>query len=387
MRTAATRQGRHPVRGGLLASVVLLGAGSAAQAQTAPRFDLQIERDTRPRTSILSNLSVAYRVTVRDRVTGGPPERHVVFAQATNQQGEKTPSFACGHTNDVDARTPPGVFDCTVIVDHGGAWTFVAVVLEERTDPRMSPAPLAQGSVPFDLATDEITTDEVPGAEISASVGDVAVLFGHAVAAAAWFACVALLIALALPGARRFLSSHGRHRLERRLDTIVKATWITTGLVTGSGVYLTFTATAYDAPFSSSAVEAVFKLPYGKPYFLALATKIALYLLMVGAAIPLLRAAQRRLLSRDDVSPPLASMAGNEDEVSAGRSTGGGVACDVRTAAPLVTAAPEPVPAGGGNVRLRAAVAVIAGGGVGMAVCVTLLKYLHELIESARGLL
>jgi hypothetical protein len=33
------------------------------------------------------------------------------------------------------------------------------------------------------------------------------------------------------------------------------------------------------------------------------------------------------------------------------------------------------------------AAALIAAGALGVAVCVTILKYLHELIESARGLL
>jgi hypothetical protein len=379
MKTAPRRPRRHPVRCGLVASVIVLGVASPAAAQAVPQFDLQVERDTRPRTSVVSNLSVAYRVTVRDRATGGPPDRHVVFAQATNQQGEKTPSFACGHTNDVDSRTPPGVYDCTVIVDHGGAWNFVAVLLEERTDPRQSPVPLAEATVPFELSTPQVTTDEVPGAEISASPGDVALLFGHASAAAGWFACVALLAALALPGPRRFLSTAGRHGLERRLDLIVKATWVTTGLVLGSGVYLTFTQTAYDAPFSSSAIDAVFALPYGRPYFLALTAKVALYALMVGASIPLVLGARRRLLSGADAPAP--ELTPVDLEPLPVTRPGGGVACDVR-----LRTAPLPAPAGApGSGRLAAA--LIAAGALGVAVCVTILKYLHELIESARGLL
>jgi hypothetical protein len=370
---------RHPIRCGLVASVITLAVASPAAAQGAPQFDLQVERDTRPRTSVLSNLSVAYQVTVRDRATGRPPDRHVVFAQATNQQGEKTPSFACGHTNDVDSRTPPGVYDCTVIVDHGGAWNFVAVLLEERTDPRQSPVPLAQATVAFELSTPQVTTDEVPGAEISASPRDVVLLFGHASAAVGWFGCVALLAALALPGVRRFLSTAGRHHLERRLDLIVKATWVTTGLVVGSGVYLTFTQTAYDAPFSSSAVDAVFALPYGRPYFLALAAKIALYAVMVGASIPLVLGARRQLLSGADAPAPELTSVDLEPIPVA--PPGGGVACDVRVrTAPLATVAET---AGSGGLG---AVLIVAGA-TGVAVCVTILKYLHELIESARGML
>jgi hypothetical protein len=380
MKAASRRPRRHAARCGLAASVIVLGVASPSAAQGVPQFDLQVERDTRPRTSVLSNLSVAYRVTVRDRATGGPPDRHVVFAQATNAQGEKTPSFACGHTNDVDSRTPPGVYDCTVIVDHGGAWNFVAVLVEERTDPRRSPVPLAQATVPFELSTPQVTTDEVPGAEISASPGDVILLFGHASVAVGWFVCVALLAALALPGPRRFLSTAGRHGLERRLDLIVKATSVTTGLVVGSGAYLTFTQTAYDAPFSSSAVDAVFALPYGRPYFLALTAKVALYALMVGASIPLVLGARRRLLSGADA--PASELTPVDLEPLPVTPPGGGVACDFRLRTALLPALAEETPGGG-----RFAAVLIVAGGVGVAVCVTILKYLHELIESARGLL
>ena len=370
---------RSPVRSGLVALVLALGIAPPAVAQTDSRFDIRIERDTRPRTLLLSDLTATYTVTVRDRVTGGPPKGHVVFAQATNREGEKTPFFACGHMNDVDSRTPPGVFDCSVIVDHGGAWTFVAAVSEERTDREQSRAPVAQASVPFELATAWSTTNEVPGAEISAKVSDVAILFGHGAAAAGWFVGVLLLAALALPGARRSLSASGCHRLERRLDLIVRGTWVSTAAVVGSGVYLTLNQTAYDAPFSSAAVDAVFALPYGKPYFLALAAKVALYAVMVAASIPLVAGARRRMLSGTDAPAPELTPLDLEPLPVAASS--GGVACDVR-----VRPAPLPLltePAGGG----RLGAVVILSGAVGVAVCVTILKYLHELIESARGLL
>jgi hypothetical protein len=359
-----------------VAAVWDAGATGAA-AQSAPQLDIRIERDTRPRTSGVSNLSIAHTVTVRDRASGQvPQERYVVFAQATNQQGEKSTFFACGHTNDVDSRTPPGVYDCTVIVDHGGAWDFVAVVSEERSDPNQAPVPIAQASVAFELVTGASVSGEVPGTGISASITDVAVLFGHGAVAAGWFVCVALLSALALPGARRFLSTAGCHHLERRLDLIVKATWVTTGLVLGSGTYLTLTKTAYDAPFSSREVDAVFALPYGKPYFLTLTAKIVLYLLMVAAGVPLVRGARRRMLSSGsvpDVSPP-APARGTADTPA-----GGGVATAVRPAPSRVVRRPS----GPGPVSAT----VVLAGGVGIAVCVTILKYLHELIESARGLL
>ncbi len=197
--------------------------------------------------------------------------------------------------------------------------------------------------------------------------------------AIAWFLCVGLLVALTLPGARRYLSTIGLHQLERRLDLLVRSTWVTTGLVLGSGTYLTLNQTAYATPFSTSAAEAVFKLPYGKPYFLALGTKVALYLLMAAATIPLVRGARRQLLVSDAPAPAALGVA----VAPTGITTGGGVACDVRTEAPPALKR-SIVRASRG---LTVAVAVVAGGGIGVAVCVTVLKYLHELIESARGLL
>jgi hypothetical protein len=357
----------------LVASVMGIAAASGAgAAQARPDLDIRIEPDTRPRAPMANGLSVVYTVTVTDKATGQPVDRYVAFAQATNQAGEKSISFACGHTNDVDPRTPSGVYYCTVILDHGGHWTFVATV-SDKSGSADTPVPVAQASVPFELASNQVVSDEVPGTGISASTWDIGVLFAHTSVAIAWFLCVGLLVALTLPGARRYLSTIGLHRLERHLDRLVRATWVTTGLVLGSGTYLTLNQTAYEAPFSSSDAEAVFKLPYGKPYFLALGTKVALYLLLVATTIPLVRGARRRLLVRD-VPAPLAP--------APVPSTRGGVACDVRVEAPPVLRGAERDSRG-----LTVAAAVVAGGGVGIALCVTVLKYLHELIESARGLL
>jgi hypothetical protein len=374
---------RRALRTLLIASVMILTAGAGAgAAQTDTNLDIKIEPDARPRALMAAGLSVVYTVTVTDKATGQPVDRYVVFAHATNRAGEKSIAFACGHTNDVDPRTPPGVYYCTVILDHGGEWTFVAVVSDKSGDAD-SPVPVAQASVPFELASNQVVTDEVPGSELSASAWDIGVLFSHTSVAIAWFLCVVLLVALSLPRARRLLSTIGLHRLERRFDLLVKATWVTTGLVLGSGTYLTLNQTAYATPFSSSSIEAVFKLPYARPYFLALAIKITLYVVMAAATFPLIRGAQRRMLVSND-TPPTPEGPLLDDALPAR----GGVVCDVRTESvrtelpAIVLAQPAP--------RHRApavAAGVIAVGGAGIALCVTILKYLHELIESARGLL
>jgi hypothetical protein len=378
------------IRSLVVSAALVVGVAAGAAAQTGPRFDIQIERDTRPRTSILTNLSAAYRVTLHDHDTGQPPTgSYVMFAQATNAQGEKSPFFACGHVNDVDSRTPPGVYDCTVYVDHGGTWTFVASVSRERTDAKQAPVALAQASVPFDLPVGEVARGEdVKTVNLKARPRDVALLLGHTGVAVAWFACVALLIALALPGGRRWLSPSGRHRLEGGLDRIVRATAVTTGLVLGSGIYLTLKQTAYKTPLSSRAVHAAFGLPWGRPYFLTLAVKIGLYLVMAAATVPLVREARRRMLSSLDAPPPAPTPwgpgpGGSSTRVVGDRAT---VAVAERKAPPIEAGtAPQGEP--GVPLAVRLGAVTVLAGGAGVWLCVTILKYLHELIEAARAVL
>jgi hypothetical protein len=378
------------VRSLVVASVLVVGFAAGAVAQTAPRFDIQIEPDTRPRTSILANLSAVYRVTLRDHGTGqAPTGSWVMFSQATNSQGEKSPFFACGHVNDVDSRTPPGVYDCIVYVDHGGPWTFVALVSMERNDSKQAPVALAQASVGFDLPVGEVARGkELKTANLKAKPTDVALLLGHTGVAVAWFACVALLIALALPGGRRWLSPSGVHRLERNLDQIVKATAVTTALVVGSGFYLTLKQTAYKTPLSSRAMHAAFALPWARPYFLTLAVKIVLYLAMAAATVPLVRRARRRMLSSVDAPPAARSPWDSPMGRSSIRTVGDHSA--VAVADPQVVtvqADTAPVVEDGTAATVRLCMITVLAGGAGVWICVTILKYLHELIEAARGLL
>src|SRR5262249_50792384 len=144
---------------------------------------------------------------------------------------------------------------------------------------------------------------DVKTASLKVKPKDVALLQVHTAVAMAWFACVALLLVLAFPGGRRWLSPSGCHRLERGLDQIVKATAVATGGVLASGLYLTLKQTAYKTPLSSRAVHAAFALPWGKPYFVTLAVKIGLYLAMAAATVPLVREAKRRTLSSGDARP------------------------------------------------------------------------------------
>ena len=367
----------------LLAPLAVLGLATGSAAQTEPEIDVHIEQDLRPRTSIVARLTASYRVTVTDRSTGQPPAGdHVVSARAVNAQGEQSLNYACGHTNDVDSRTPPGIFDCSVIVDHGGVWTFEAVVSRKREEGQ-PPLPVAEASVPFELATEQAVAEDLPGAEVDSNPGEVAWLLGHSALAAGWFACVALLAARALPGLRKRLSPLGGYLIDRRLDLLVKATWFTTASVVVSGLYLTLRQAAYDPP-TPSEVDAVFDLPYAQPYLLSLGTKVALYLLMVGAAVPLAREARRRTLSTRDA--PVFAEPADLDPLPVGTDYPGRGArgTAVAVADPKVTVPPASAERAPTPVRV-AAVGIVVGG-VGVWVCVTLLKYFHELVEATGAL-
>jgi hypothetical protein len=366
-----------------MAMVAVLGLASGAAAQAEPELDVHVEQDLRPRTSIVAQLTASYRVTVTDRATGQPPAgTHVVSARAVNAQGEESIFYACGHTNDVDSRTPPGIYDCSVIVDHGGPWTFVAVVSRHRGEGQ-PPVPVAEASVPFELATQQAVAGDLPSEDVDSNPGEVAWLLGHSALAAGWFGCVGLLAFRALPGLRRRLSPLGGYLIDRRLDLLVKATWFTTSAVVVSGLYLILRQAAYDLP-TPSEVDAVFDLPYAQPYLLTLVTKILLYLLMAGAAIPLVREAKRHALSTREAPVFVEPVDLDPLPVGDARHPGGGVA--VATPKVESLAAQAAMPAERAAAPARLAAVGIGLGAVGIWVCVTLLKYFHELVEATGAL-
>lgn len=358
-----------------LACTVALGVAPAV-AQTAPELDIRVERDTRPRPSV-TELGVYHIVTITERATGQPPGKaYDVFAQATNEQGEKSPIFNCDHASDTDSRVPRGVYNCTVFVDHGGTWNHEVVVNERRADRSQPPITVAQASVPFELATTEVYKEETD--EVETSTTAVAVLWTHVLIAGGWLACAAALAFLALPSLRRRLSSLGVNRIERRLDGLIKLTAVSTAAVIGTGVYLLANETAYTTPLSSSEIDAVFDLPYAKPYFLALGVKLALYALMALAVVPLARGAHRQLhgglgMARTRPSTPRPSSPAHAETFPA-RGEG------TLLTAPAETA-PRVEPAA--STLARIAVLIVLVGLLGISLCVTLLKYFHQLIEAS----
>jgi hypothetical protein len=320
--------------------VVLAVAVPRAAAQTGPGLDIRLERDPRP-GALSSPLAVNLTVTVTEQGTGAiPADDFDVFAFAEPASGAKTEIFPCAQEHDNSPDVPRGLYMCTVLIDHGGRWTFSGVVNQRRANAADPLVALGRAERAFDIDTGEVAAG-VGAAAVKGRAVEVALLWGHTAAAGAWLLFTALIAALALPAMRTRLSPFGLHRLEERFDLLVKSTWTATGLLVGSGTYLLLNQTAYETPFSSARMDAVFRLPYGKPYFLTLAAKLVVYAVMLAASTALLREARRRL----------------------------------RVA---VVAGP---------VGVRVGTPVLVAGTVVLSLSITLLKYFHELIEAARAAL
>ena len=326
----------------LIGALLAAGVSAApAPAEAAPALDIRLERDARP-GALSSALAVNLKLTVTDRGTGAaPPDSFEVYAFAQPAAGPATEYFPCAQEHDNSPEVPRGIYLCTVLVNHGGRWRFHGVVNQMRVAAEDQPVALGRAAQDLDLDTAEVAP-RIDAQRIQARFVEVALLWGHAAAAAAWLLAAGLVAALALPALRRRLSTFGLHRLEARFDVLVRALWGATAILVGSGTYLLGNQTAYDTPFSSDRVDAVFRLPYGKPYFLALGVKLGVYAVMLAASAVLLREARRQLRVTD---------------------------------VPVVPAA------------VRIGATAMVGGGVALSLSITLLKYFHQLIEAARAVL
>ncbi|MGH9000728.1 MAG: hypothetical protein ACRDY7_15220 [Acidimicrobiia bacterium] len=377
--------------GALFVMVAPLAVPLAAGAQAPPTptdadaVDVRIDEDTQTPRRLPQYISLF--VTVTDRATGAPPTSDFnVYASAETDAGAQTGINACGQRSDNNLGVPKGIYDCTVIVDHGGVWTFTGAVtaITAEDQPIVT---LGQATIEIDVDAPALAGENADDGGISGSASEVAFLWGHTLSAGAWGLCIVLLVALAVPGARRRLSTLAVHRIEERLDVLVKATWAATATTIGTGTYLLLNETAYQTPFSSSAVAAVFSLPYGEPYVLSLGTKLAVYAVMVAASVPLVREAQRALrLSAGRTAAGLRSRRRRPDEDSPWAYTPKPLAATLvaereRTRTGSDDESPAATADTAGAARLGAA--AILAGGLAISLCVTLLKYFHQLIEAS----
>jgi hypothetical protein len=239
-------------------------------------------------------------------------------------------------------------------------------------------------------------------------------LWIHSLAAMTWGAVVAVLVLLALPSGRRLLSNRGVNFFDQRLGALLRTYWWITAGVILTGVYNLFKNVVYRTPFTPEKASQIFRLPYGKPYFLALFVKLAMYAVMLAMVLPLVREAKRRADLMGGTSPvpagdatasavtaavPVASDADDVDPWAGGGfsrrarpSTEGAVATMADPVEATVVAAPLSNGASAGRLSddeestftIKTAIAVMVIGVPVLFLAVTILKDLHNLAETIR---
>jgi hypothetical protein len=233
-----------------------------------------------------------------------------------------------------------------------------------------------------------VASPEIDFSPPKGSFLDVVMLQAHVITASAWLVCAALVTLMAVRRLRRVPSALGLHALQVRREMLTTILWGTYALALSSGIYLLFQQAAYDPPLSGKDWDTLDRLPYGLPYFYALYGKIILFLLMGLATLSLSRKANRAAKASEAAGGPVDPTWDSDDslfldeEVMPGGRDLSYIESSVR-AAPVTTMAPsrkdvEESVRGG-----WLSVGVLVAGSMGIAVCVTLIKYFHELSKAA----
>jgi hypothetical protein len=303
-----------------------------------------------------------------------------------------------------------GVYNGVVIVPAGGRWTVVVNAFNTKdAETNKLPQALGVGQLEVEATGPALQTaqgrrsnDVAGNINPKAEESEVALLFLHTVVAAVWFALTALLVLLGLPNRHRLLSSHLSELFDRNIRKITQALLWSTVLVWGTGVLNLHKAVAFPPPLSSAQATRLFRLPYAKPYTLALYTKIGLYAILTVSALALVKEAKRRVAEFDDARFRAERAEAAAAAVSAAESPApftGAIPFTPRRSATALAARPSVAPssvassppargaaASAVGTAFRAAVASLALGGTAIIFCVTVLKYLHILSETVRGL-
>jgi hypothetical protein len=365
-----------------------------------------------------SPLYVPMQVIVTDPATGKPTTSVIdeVVVRPTNAAGEQVETFTLAS----DVAGQGGIYSGVVIVPHGGNWTLVAVVrdLPPASGRKAGQAPVIFGQATLDFSVNGGVLQSSAGVAdpLRRSLGTgatkyaqgIAVLWVHTLLAMGWAGCVGLIAALAFPRSRQWLSSVGANFADRNLDRLIRATWWLAGLIVATGIYNIVTQLAYKLPLSSSQLSTILKLPYARPYLAAFAVKLSIFAVLLIASVPVMRRA-RQLATVADLSDPVAP-ADRDDEqpvravpTAAGRRTpakaaSAGKAGNGRTTATLVKPRPRPslwdddddeedrrlrlARGTGGPVAPAGAFLV---GIPGLLLAVTIMKYLHLVIEAFKA--
>jgi hypothetical protein len=224
-----------------------------------------------------------------------------------------------------------------------------------------------------------------------------------------WFALAGLMVLIGLPNRRRLLSGNMIDILDRNLRTLAQGLLWTTVLVWGTGLLNLKKAVAFAPPLSSAQATRLFRLPYAKPYTIALYTKIGLYALLTVSALALVKEAKRRVSEFDDarfraeraeaaeasavaaavaVAPAPSRMAipFTPRRTATALATRPSATPSVTRPSAVASPATNGAPAAALGVAFRMAAASLVLGGGAIVFCVTVLKYCHILSEAVRGL-
>jgi hypothetical protein len=146
-----------------------------------------------------------------------------------------------------------------------------------------------------------------------------------------------------------------------------------------TGVYNLYRESPYGVPSSWVDVQRLLRLPFARPYFLALAIKLAGYAVLLYGSTRLIAAAKAttrapRSRAVQQISPTPWSPSGNR----------GGGGTSVLEAPPRADPSTGTATATDAGHSFRVLIPVMVACGVVIIVCVTVLKTAHLLIEVAR---
>lgn len=283
-----------------------------------------------------------------------------------------------------------GVFRCTYVVDFPDTWTFDVTVYKVTGSQSVK---VAKAQATFPISDAIVLKGLASGLQyaIEGNPFDVIVLQLHFASASVWLVMVTVMAFLAVPRLRRMLSTLAVHTLEVRRDSLNRVMWSMFGVVLVTGLFLLGTQAAYGAPWSKSAWDNMTTQPYATAYFTALYLKILVFVVMAAASVVLMMEAGRQ--SR--IAYGYHEFDASDDEFwrrlqfhDAMRDTGERVAerrhdVDEGAVAVVTTAKAKPkiLTQGVSPRTLSLCVFAVAGGLGVIGVCVTVLKYTHELIE------
>jgi hypothetical protein len=298
------------------------------------------------------------------------------------------------HYNSPDV--PIGIYRCTAIVSGPGLWEFHGTVNKPAYNNQTV---LKTVSITLDLKDPIKLGNESKGLQyiVQGKTFEVFLLQAHVAVAGLWMLLAALMAFLAIPRLRRMMSVLTLHTLEVRRGFLTSLLWATFAGTLATGLYLLGTQTAYKAPYSTNGFShkkwsAITQLPYAKDYFFVLYGKIFIFLIMAAFTVILQMEASRQAQIAQDADG--IDMDDDDDMWSHGVrfdedghllhddvAVASGASGSVATAP--VQARRRTSGAVGVSARtLWVAAGVLLAGSAGIGVCVTLLKYLHELIES-----